>query len=168
MSGRILTERLLATSSLAALILAASGQHSANAAIGCTATASAGTAFSNSSSIPCIAVTTSAISVTNTASGTIGPPNAGFAAITVTGGGTLSGGIINAGRIAGISSGTRSYGVAVDELVQGDISNSGSIAINTTNAGFVEAYGIDVGENLGGSVTTFAGGLTTAARFPSR
>ena len=75
-------------------------------------------------------------------------------------GGTLSGGIINAGRIAGISSGTRSYGVAVDELVQGGISNSGSIAINTTNAGFVEAYGIDVGENLGGSVTTFAGGLS--------
>ncbi len=75
MSGRILTERLLATSSLAALLLATAGLHDANAVPACSTTVAAGSAYSNSGSIPCVAVTTSAISVTNTASGTIGPPN---------------------------------------------------------------------------------------------
>jgi outer membrane autotransporter protein len=155
MSGRILTERLLATSSLAALLLATAGSHDAKATIGCTAAVPAGSAYTNSVSIPCIAVTASAISVTNTASGVIGPPTTGRTAVIVTNGGTLSGGIVNSGHIVGLSSGSTT-GIGVFGLVHGGIGNGGSIAINTSNAGSVEAYGINV--DSGGS--TFAGGLS--------
>jgi fibronectin-binding autotransporter adhesin len=159
MNGRVLTERLLATTSLAALILAGTGQQNAHAVVPCTVINPGGN-YSNAGAVDCVFISNSnTTSVTNAASGAMGPPVSNTSAIGVTDTGTLTGGIFNAGRIVGLSAGTRSIGIGVDGLVQGGISNSGTITINTT-ANFVAAYGINVGEDLPSSVTSFGGGLS--------
>ncbi|HEX3974204.1 MAG TPA: autotransporter domain-containing protein [Stellaceae bacterium] len=161
MSGRILTERLLATSSLVALILAGSGQHQAFAAVPCPGATNPGGNYSNSGAIACVTISDSSTSsITNSASGTIGPPTTTSDAILVTSSGTLSGAIVNAGRILAPVSGTNIAGIGIAGIVQGGISNSGTITVNTTSAGFVAAYGIDLGEDIGGSPTSFGGGLS--------
>lgn len=162
MNGRLLTERLLATTSLAALIFAGSSQ-SAYAVNPCPGGTDPGGNASNSGAIACVLINDSGTtSLTNTATGVIGPPSSIRSAISIASTGTLSGGINNAGRIAGglITSTNFAVGIGVAGLVQGEISNSGTITVNATTAGFVEAYGIDIGNDLGATVSNFGGGIS--------
>jgi len=163
MNGRVLTERLLATTSLAALILAATGQNSAFAVVPCPGASNPGGNYSNSGAIACVFIgNSSTASVTNTASGIIGPPTSTSAAIIVGSGGTLSGAISNAGRIVGPALTTGyAFGIAVAGEVRGGIGNSGTITVSTAGgAGFVQLYGIDIGDSVGGSPTSFGGGIS--------
>src|SRR5207302_1832888 len=97
----------------------------------------------------------------NAASGTIGPPTGQPSAIAVTSTGTLTGGIANAGRIVGLTAGSTAIGIGIAGEVRGGISNSGTITVNATHAaGFIAAYGVDVGQNVGSTPTSFGGGLS--------
>lgn len=156
MIGRTLTERLLATTSLAALIFAGAGEQAS--ATTC-ATVGAGASYTNSAAVTCVVVNSSSISVTNTASGTIGPSDP---AVNVQSSGTLSGGIINAGHITGSSTGLAVSAVSVEGLVNGGITNSGTISIAATGATFV--YGaIAIGTQFGfASASSFGGGITNS------
>ena len=117
MSGRILTERLLATTSLAALIFAAAAPD-ASALPACTIVP-AGGSYSNSGSVACVEVTTASISITNNVGATIGSPPKDEAVIVAVGA-TLSGGITNSGTIIDTRRRARyAGGILVDGLVQG-------------------------------------------------
>ncbi len=157
MSGRFLTERLLATTSLAALLLAVHTQE-ASATTPCTVVP-AGGSFTNTGSVGCVVVPTSSISVTNSAGATIGP--AGFDPLVVTSSGTLTGGITNSGTILG-TGGTSVAAVSIEGYVQGGITNSGTISVASTGALF--NYGaISVGTQFGpASATSFGGGITNS------
>ena len=85
MNGRILAERLLATTSVAVLALVVI---SPEADAACTAVN--GGSFVNNGTLSCIAVTGNSVSVTNSASGVVGPAPT---AIAVNSGVTVSGGL---------------------------------------------------------------------------
>jgi outer membrane autotransporter protein len=127
MSGRIVTERLLATTSVAALMLAAlSGEASATA---CT-TVGAGGTYNAGGTVPCVTVTGAAISVANvggTIGGTAAAPTLG-AVLVQAPGGALSGGINNTGTIYGHTGGGVSVGIGVEGNVGGGITNSGTVS----------------------------------------
>jgi outer membrane autotransporter protein len=138
MNRRTLTECLLATTSVAALILAASTQEASAA---CTFVG-AGQAFVNSGSLPCVNVSTNAVSVTNTVSGFIGGTPT-LAPIHVGAGGSLSGSIINSGVLAPKNGDTFPLGMDIHGPVAG-ITNSGTISIVSTAATAITGVGIYV------------------------
>ncbi|HEX3974209.1 MAG TPA: autotransporter outer membrane beta-barrel domain-containing protein [Stellaceae bacterium] len=156
MNGRILTERLLATTSLAALIFA-TGTPNANALTPCTVVA-AGASYSNSGAVTCVTAPNTSVSITNNAGGTIGPAGSSTASVGVSG--TLSGGITNAGTISGsFTSGISNAAVLVSGLVQGGITNSGTITAAST--GSAANYGaIAISGALQEEISFFGGGLT--------
>jgi uncharacterized protein with beta-barrel porin domain len=179
MNGRILTERLLATTSLAALLFAAAAQD-ASATTSCTMVP-AGGSYTNSGSVPCVSVTTTSVSVTNKAGASIGP--SGSTAVSVSG--TLTAGITNSGTIIGSTTGASVSAISITGLVEGGITNSGTItstatsllgynhpvlSISTssfssgiTNSGTIALTGVSPGAVVVGvSVSTFSGNIVNS------
>ena len=195
MNGRILAERLLATTSVAALAFAMMQVPKASAS-GLTIGPGASGPVSNTSTVTFVTVTGATVTGTVSNSGTVSPNsvsvingstiNGGIvdsgvihgglgvdgsslvhatsgSAINITSTGTLSGGITNVGRIVGPTTTTHNaIGIGVDGLVQGGITNSGSIVLNTNLAGFAGVFGIDIGNALPATVTSFGGGISNA------
>jgi outer membrane autotransporter protein len=150
MNGRAVTERLLATTSLAALMLAALSSEAA-------AQACAGGETDNFGILSSHQITTSQGRFVNEDTGVIGGnnlvPTSG--ALAVTGSGTLTCGITNSGTITGRTGGGLSIGIGVAGLIQGGITNSGTVsggdrAIQITNA-----------------ATSFGGGITNSGALTS-
>jgi outer membrane autotransporter protein len=169
MNGRWVTERLLATTSLAALMLATmSGEADAQA---CT-TIGAGGSYNSAGTVPCINVTGAGISITNQAGGNINgtPPASTQGALLVAPAGSLSGGINNSGTIHGHTGIGPSVGIGLEGNVAGGITNSGTVTAHDhaiqmfasatfgggiSNSGTLQATNTAVAL----SADTFAGGI---------
>ena len=127
MNGRWVAERLLATTSLAALMLATmSGEADAQAC----ATVGAGGSYNSGGTVPCVTVTGAGVSVTNQLGGSIGgsPVAPTLGAILVQApGGSLSGGINNSGTVTGHTGAGVSVGIGIEGNVAGGITNSGTV-----------------------------------------
>jgi len=173
MNGRIVTERLLATTSLVALMLATvSGEASATVC----ATVGNGASYDSGGSVSCVAVTGNAISVTNQAGGSIGAstltPTSG--AVAVHSGAGLSGGVTNSGTITGRTGGGVSVGVGAHGVIQGGITNASTITAGDkaieifadapSFGGGISNSGTIQSNNTGVLVasSTFAGGITNS------
>jgi len=144
-NGRILAERLLATTSVAVLALVVI---SPEADAACTAVN--GGSFVNNSTVSCIAVTGNSVSVTNSASGVVGPAPT---AIAVNSGVTVSGAIMNAGSITAQPTGVNAIGINVAGAVLGGITNSSTISAS----GIVTVTGINIS-----SSASFPGALSNS------
>jgi uncharacterized protein with beta-barrel porin domain len=163
MGGHRLTERLLATSSVAALILAGAMHDPARAAV-CAidyAAAPFANGVSNSGAVNCIAAdpaspTTINGNIVNTATGTVGPSGNASGAIVVTANATLTGAIVNSGTIIGSTSGSFGAGISIAGSIGSGITNSGTIGLH------VPAVVDLTGDAVFLTASAFAGGVTNS------